>query len=137
MVETSFTKMTFQSTKLLVDLSFWLEFTKRKLDIWKLTTPEVEIEATISLPTNANLASDLVLNAQSLSKQRKKVIGGIVASTITGVLIHTNTIEEYRALDFNQIVKKQQEILLSHMHTCANRFIVVLFGDLKNYKYYY
>jgi len=93
--------MTFQSTKLLVDLSFWLEFTKRKLDIWKLTTPEVEIEATISLPTNSNLASDLVLNAQSLSKQRKKVIGGIVASTITGVLIHTNTIEEYRALDFN------------------------------------
>jgi hypothetical protein len=47
----------------MVDLSFWLEFTKRKLDIWKLQTPHVDIEATISLPANSNLPSDLVLNA--------------------------------------------------------------------------
>lgn len=106
MVEASFTKCAFQPTKLMVDLSFWLEFTKKKLDLWKLETPQVEIEATISLPTNPNLPSDLVLNAQSLSKQRRKVIGGLVASTVTGVLIHTNTIEEYRALDIEAIVKQ-------------------------------
>jgi hypothetical protein len=68
MVETSFTKCTFQPTKLVVDLSFWLEFTKIKLDHWKLETPQIEIEATISLPTNPNLPSDLVLNSQSISK---------------------------------------------------------------------
>lgn len=47
----------------MIDLSFWLEFTKQKLDIWKLETPEVEITATVSLPANENLASDMVLNA--------------------------------------------------------------------------
>ena len=89
----------------MVDLSFWLEFTKTKLDVWKLEAPQAQIEATVSLPTNPNLPSDLVLNAQSLNKQKKKVIGGLVSSTIQGVLIHTNTIEEYRALDVDAIIK--------------------------------
>ena len=137
MVEASFTKCAFQPTKLTVDLSFWLEFTRRKLDIWKLDTPRVEIEATISLPSNPNLPSDLVLNAQSLSKQRRKVIGGLVASTVTGVLIHTNTIEEYHALDVEAIAKQQQQLLLDRLDADPNRFVLLLFGDLKNYKYYY
>lgn len=97
----------------------------------------MDIEATISLPTNPNLASDLVLSASSLSMQRKKVIGGLISSTIPGVLIHTNTIEEYQALDTDAIIKQQQAVLLEQIDTQPNRFVVFLFGDLKNYKYYY
>lgn len=66
MVESTFTKCAFQPAKLLMDLSFWLEFTKIKLDIWKLQTPQVQITATVSLPANQNLPSDIVLNKFSL-----------------------------------------------------------------------
>lgn len=62
------------------------------------------------------------------------MIGGLVSSTVPGVLIHTNTIEEYRALDLDAIVKQQQALTNEQK---PNRFIVLLFGDLKNYKYFY
>lgn len=41
-------------------------FTKMKLDIWKLDTPQVQITATVSLPANQNLPSDIVLSKFSL-----------------------------------------------------------------------
>ena len=65
------------------------------------------------------------------------MIGGLVASKVSGVLIHTNTIEEFRALDVDAIIEHQQSILLSNLEKDANRFVVFMFGDLKNYKYYY
>ena len=67
-----------QPTKIQVDLSFWLAFTKLKLDVWKLTAPRVEITASISLPNNANMPSDLVVNDQSLPGNDKSVIGGLI-----------------------------------------------------------
>ena len=42
-------------TRIMVDLSFWLTFTKLKLDEWKLEAPEVEIKGHISLPGNPSL----------------------------------------------------------------------------------
>jgi hypothetical protein len=51
------------------------------------------------------------------------------------VLIHTNTIEEYRALDVDSIIRQQQASLLDSNQ--SNRFVMFLFGDLKNYKYFY
>ena len=104
--KSAFTKIASQPAKLMIDLSFWLEFTRCKLDYWKLETPQVDVHATVSLPANQNLPSDLILNSQSLGmKPHKKVIGGLVTSVVPGTLIHTNTIEEYNALDIESILK--------------------------------
>jgi ubiquitin-like modifier-activating enzyme ATG7 len=129
-----------QPTKIQVDLSFWLAFTKLKLDEWKLTTPSVEITASISLPNNDNMPSDLVVNDQSLPGKQTSVIGGLIQSHVGGILIHTNTIEEFEAFDVNGLLQEQWQELVkrgghdqSAVHT--NRFVMLVFGDLKNYKF--
>ena len=38
-------KLTYQAIKPFVDLQFWLEFTRLKLDVWKLEAPHVPIVA--------------------------------------------------------------------------------------------
>ena len=62
MVEAAYSKFNMQPTRIQVDLSFWLAFTKQKLDVWKLSTPSVELTASISLPNNENMPSDLIIN---------------------------------------------------------------------------
>ena len=78
MVEAVYSKFNMQPTRIQVDLSFWLAFTKQKLDVWKLSTPSVELTAQISLPNNENMPSDLIINDQSLLGQQKQVIGGLI-----------------------------------------------------------
>jgi hypothetical protein len=58
-------------------------------------------------------------------------------STIFFLILTSWTIEEFRALDVDAIIERQQSILLSNLEKDANRFVVFMFGDLKNYKYYY
>ena len=51
-----YAKLSLNQTRVMVDLSFWLTFTKLKLDVWKLEAPHVEITGLISLPGNPSLA---------------------------------------------------------------------------------
>ena len=104
MVEAQYSKLSTQPTRIQVDLSFWLAFTKQKLDVWKLDTPTVELTACISLPNNDNMPSDLVINDQSLPGHQKQVIGGLLQSHVGGILIHTNTIEEFQAFDAAPVI---------------------------------
>jgi hypothetical protein len=57
------------------------------------------IQGTISLPANKEIPSRLSLSDDSFKSLKKKVIGGLLQSTIDGSFIHTNTIEEYQAFD--------------------------------------
>ena len=50
-----YAKLSMHPTRIMIDLSFWLGFTKRKLDVWKLEAPRVEIKAQISLPGSATV----------------------------------------------------------------------------------
>ena len=88
-----------QPARILVDLSFWLAFTKLKLDVWKLESPRVEITGSVSLPSNPNMPQDIIVSEQSFQGHRKSTIGGLISSEIGGLFIHTNTIEEYNSLD--------------------------------------
>ena len=46
----------------MIDLSFWLTFTKLKLDVWKLGAPHVEIKGFISLPGSTSVPQDLAVS---------------------------------------------------------------------------
>ena len=86
----------------IVDVTFWQHFTKLKLDIWKLTTPHVNIIGQVSLPNNLSTAQDVVVSQQSFNDiPRKKVTGGLISFLVPGLLIHTNTIEEFEAFDLS------------------------------------
>jgi len=81
-------------------VTFWQHFTKLKLDIWKLTTPQMNIVGQVSLPNNLSTAQEIVVSQQSFPDHpRKKVTGGLISFLVPGVLIHTNTIEEFEAYD--------------------------------------
>lgn len=41
-----------QPTQPIIDVTFWQHFTKLKLDVWKLTSPQVPIIGQVSLPNN-------------------------------------------------------------------------------------
>ena len=91
----------------MIDLSFWLTFTKLKLDVWRLDAPRVDIKGFISLPGSASVPQDLVVSEQSFEGHQKKTLGGLITSEVSGVLIHTNTIEEYEAFDLDGLVAEE------------------------------
>jgi len=62
------------------------------------------------------------------------VVGGLISCLVPGLFIHTNTIEEFHALDLSAIESQEQLKLCSAM---PNRFVLCVFGDLKNYVYLY
>ena len=99
-----YAKLSLQPTRIMVDLSFWLTFTKLKLDVWKLQAPQVEISGLISLPGNPSMPQDLIVSEQSFEGYRKSTLGGLISTEIGGLLVHTNTIEEYEAFDMEALI---------------------------------
>ena len=103
-----YAKLSMHPTRIMIDLSFWLAFTKRKLDEWKLEAPWVEIKAHISLPGSATVPQDLIVNEHSFQTGAQdgaaaNTLGGLIQSEVSGLLVHTNTIEEYEAFDLQNL----------------------------------
>ena len=87
---------------------------------------------------NQQHPANLLVNDYSLRRTQKKTIGGLISSAVTGTFVHTNTIEEYNALDFNELVRREsQKVLQNDGFGTVNRFVVVTFGDLKNYLFHH
>ena len=72
------------------------------------------------------------MSEQSFEGHRKSQIGGLITSEIGGLLVHTNTIEEYEAFDMDSLIQQEWARRKPSDH---NRFIIVVFGDLKNYRF--
>ena len=61
-----------------------------------------------------NNPSDLVLSSSSFPDiTRKKVLGGLISFLVPGLLVHTNTIEEFEALDLEAIVEGEKQKISS------------------------
>ena len=78
------------------------------------------------------MAQDLIVSEQSFEGYRKQQIGGLISSEICGLLVHTNTIEEFQAFDMDQLIQQESA---KRRPDSPNRFLIVVFGDLKNYKF--
>lgn len=51
---------------------------------------------------------------------RKKVTGGLLQFLVPGLFIHTNTIEEFEALDLDSICEKEKSKISSEVKELAN-----------------
>ena len=97
-----------------MDVPFWLKFTAKKLDEWKLEVPPQDLRATISMPMNPTVAASLVLDGDSFVGQQdvetasSTTSGGIIEFQIPGKFLHFNTIEEYNAFDFKSVVESKE-----------------------------
>ena len=52
-------------------------------------------------------------------------------------MIHTNTIEEFRDIDLDKLSAIEQAKFKESGYKCNNRFILIVFGDLKTYNFSY
>ena len=139
--------LSFEQLQTQIDVSFWLKFTGKKLDEWKLEVPPQDLRAYISMPMNTTVASSLVLDGDSFindqqAQEKQTTTGGIIDFQLPGKFLHFNTIEEYNAFQFSEVVdnKELQEKyglpdLQGLIH--SNYFVMACFGDLKNYDYHY
>ena len=86
-----------------------------KLDVWKLENPKVEITARVSVPMNQQHSQNLQFSDFSLNSlsPSTKSIGGLIHANIPGTFLHMNTIEEYNALDLNDLVRAEAEKVAS------------------------
>jgi hypothetical protein len=86
----------FQQFSSTINVSFWLELARKKLDEWKLSEVAVDILATYS-PTGP-ISSEFYLDGNAFSKE-------ISTSSVVvqGKLVNFNTIEAFKQVDKNKI----------------------------------
>ena len=94
-------------------MSFWLKFTSKKLDEWKLEAPPQNLRAYISMPMNTTVAASLVLDGDSYindtgAQEKQMTTGGIIDFALSGKFLHFNTIEEYNAFDFKELADSKE-----------------------------
>ena len=87
---------------------------------------------------NQNIASNIVIDEDSLSASpTKQKTGGLLQFPVHGKFIHFNTIEEYQALEFPQIMANLDKFGMESANFDENYIVLVCFGDLKNYDFHY
>jgi len=55
--------LNFSQVQPLVDIEFWLWFTKQKLDVWKLECPITDVPAFVSMPLSPKVGSNIMVKS--------------------------------------------------------------------------
>ncbi|XP_076037635.1 autophagy-related 7 [Oratosquilla oratoria] len=127
-----------------VDAGFWHNLTKIKLEVLQLSEAPAEVIGYYvnsdpqGLPTRLNLDYD-ALNTENPCKLQRD------AFSTHGKLINTNTIEDFKGKDKNQLLKEfaseiWNDIIQGRAEEepkCLTKFLMFTFADLKKYHYYF
>lgn len=142
----------FQPFASAVDYSFWHELTQRKLDVWRLSEEPVHVWGTYltraaadELPCQLRVAgTSFVAERPSAATIPGELLGrcGLLALTVVGVLVNTNTSEAFVALDRKALLDAACARLVADAQSGAaqrdpvllQRFVCMCFADLKRYK---
>ena len=149
----------FQTLSSSIHTSFWQELSKRKLEIFKLSTEPVSITGRIQLANDARLPSTIEISSNSFSEMNTTTTSSY-EYTVPGKLHIVNTLEEYKTCDkramLNQAAIKiwnnlnpastnnsenknnpsENESNLSNPSDACEFFILV-HADLKKHKFLY
>ena len=137
----------FQPFSSAVDVSFWTELARLKLDILQLSSAPLPILATYTTATHARQPSQLLLGSYSFAR-----VNGAETPlqsdqcVYDGRLCNANTIDEFRRLDTNGLLDALRDEVWSEISRARqggaaepqlNRFLLLTYADLKAHKYYY
>ena len=137
----------FQSFSSFLDVSFWNDFSKKKLDVWKLSEEPIQISGTYSCGSSkhTNLPSRLHLSSTSFSPSSPPSSLSAQQHAAVGLLHNANTIEGFKKMDKKGIwdalaAQIWRDITsgdaLERPELLA-RFVIFTFGDLKKYNFSY
>ena len=121
-----------------INISFWIEFFKAKLEKFKLSQNELNIFGTYTIPYSKNAKSIFNITGDSISHSSNKSVGGLLNFKIGGMILNYNIesdflsdeksekifIEEFKNLYSNQSQNDPYEF---------NKFFIFSFADLKQH----
>ncbi|GAA5798153.1 hypothetical protein HPULCUR_003553 [Helicostylum pulchrum] len=132
-----------------VDASFWQALVIKKLDVLKLSNEQLPVHGYFTMGQSAldtlnqpiALPTRFSIPAEGLEMDSKIKLG----YHHHGTLVNTNTIEEFRTIDknnlFQQVTEKIKQAVESGEAlkdpTLLSAFLLVTFADLKKYRFYY
>ncbi|CEP09205.1 hypothetical protein [Parasitella parasitica] len=133
-----------------VDASFWQSLVEKKLNILKLSSESQVIQgyythaitATNEENETLSIPSRFHIPAEGLEEDSHVKMGYY---SCKGTLVNTNTIEEFRTIDKNQLFQQVTEKIQHAVHTGQalrnpnelGSFLLLTFADLKKYKFYH
>lgn len=126
--------MNFQAPVIKVDMTFWRELCRLKLDEWKLDTPIVSVWGVVPCMFNKNTSSFSTIDLSSASFS--PVISNDM--TIKGIVRNFNSVDDYKSAvsQSTDVHEACQSKIINEDDTGAN-FVIYCFADLKNYKVFY
>jgi len=135
--------LTFQPWTSSVEVSFWYQFTKKKLDLFKLSEAPVPVVAYYSTGYIQSLNPQFFLNHSAFDDEEFRVSGSHF--TAPGTLNNKNKIEDFKGADKKQLLAETAAIIWEDITsgravknpTLLNRFSILTFSDLKKYHFYY
>ncbi|KAL6076176.1 Autophagy protein 7 [Balamuthia mandrillaris] len=156
----------FQPLSSAVEVSFWQEVGRRKLELWRLSEAAVPLVGSyatgggkdVTLPSRLVLGRDAFQPPQEAQPVKDKEeeeeeghhpwkgsAGHLLQFKAPGSLHNTNTIETFKKLDKNALFRTAAIQIWEDIKSGAAvkdpsllcRFLLVTFCDLKKYNYYY
>lgn len=149
----------FQPFNSAISTEFWAEYSRLKLSVWGLKTPVVSLSLKFALgqPEHPEqLPALLNFDANSLSsagQQQHSTLSGalehfkmpVINDNAVGLMLHTNTLDEFKALDFADLMRQCSEQLWQWVTSgeilknpkLLTFTLLVAYGGLKKHRYYY
>ncbi|KAI8890848.1 E1-like protein-activating enzyme Gsa7p/Apg7p [Backusella circina FSU 941] len=133
-----------------VDAAFWQSLVSKKLDVLKLSDEEQPLHGYYAIGQTAvteneeSVALPSLFSIPAFGLDMDKVTTKL-GYTSTGTLVNTNTIEEFRTIDKNQLFQHITEKITKAVQTgdalnhpeVLSSFSLLTFADLKKYKFFY
>ncbi|GAB2298600.1 Autophagy protein 7 [Dionaea muscipula] len=134
----------FQSS---VDEGFWHRLSSLKLNQWGTNESPVSITGFYAPCKHRQVSSYLTLLSESfpVEKGEQAFVRNRNRCAVPGILYNTNTIEGFRALDRQSLLKAEAEKIWNDIHSGAaekdsallSRFLLATFADLKKWNFHY
>ncbi|WOK99354.1 hypothetical protein Cni_G08066 [Canna indica] len=140
----------FDPLQSLVDEGFWHRFSSLKLDSLGLDQSPIPLTGFYAPCSHPKVSNRLTLLAESLPPDSKdqlssieRVQGNRNRCPVPGTLYNMNTLESFKALDRDSLLKMEAKKILEDIHSgkveedCAvlSRFLVISFADLKKWNF--
>ena len=146
----------FQSLSSAVDVSFWAELGRLKLDVLQLSSAPLPLTAAFTTSPHAQLPAQLLLGAYSFDAASASLPS--YHALYRGTLHNANTIDEFTSFDTNSLCGTVRDALWADLLRAAsppshadssvspatsasfaepsvNRFLLLTYADLKSHKY--
>ncbi|KAJ1632860.1 hypothetical protein T492DRAFT_627529 [Pavlovales sp. CCMP2436] len=121
------------------DVGFWRELGRRKLDELGLDASPVPVWARFEVSSHGRSSSLAFAEGGAFGAAPPPTAAG--AHVLRGKLVNTNTLEEFKTADKNQLMARAAAELREELGNSApealSRMLVLTFADLKLHEYYY